>query len=123
MKIRPGLESEYAVYVRNNTKNGYSKGVVDYMERWADLMEAELARGASLESIAQSTSHTADTEGITGFMYGCAVSALAHFWEHGETLRQWHNLKTQIGTEGERANKDGGVLNPAILTIKGSKDQ
>jgi hypothetical protein len=50
-------------------------------------------------------------------MYGCAVQGLAYFWEHGEELRQWHNLDTQIKDEGEQANKSGGVLNPAILTI------
>ena len=50
-------------------------------------------------------------------MYGCAVSALGLFWEHGEELRQWHNLKTQIKDEGEKANASGGVLNPALLTI------
>jgi len=32
-------------------------------------------------------------------------------------LRQWHNLKTQIKDEGEKANASGGVLNPALLTI------
>lgn len=61
--------------------------------------------------------YSSHTEGITGFMYGCAVSALAHFWAHGEALRRWHNLDTQIGTEGEKANESGGVLNPALLNI------
>ena len=81
-------------------------------------MEARLAEGATIADISHETSRTADTEGITGFMYGAAVDLLARHWEHGEELRLWHNLDTQLGTEGERANASGGVLNPAILTVE-----
>lgn len=90
---------------------------IRYAERWADLMELKLAEGIKLADVANATSHEADTEGITGFMYGCAVSILAKVWDHGEELRRWHNLETQIGTEGEQANQSGGVLNPALLRI------
>ncbi len=95
----------------------YGHRVMTYAEDWANFMERELARGAKLEDIAEATSREADTDGITGFMYGAAVSTLAAVWEHGEALRRWHNLETQIGTEGERANASGGTLNPALLNI------
>jgi hypothetical protein len=88
-----------------------------YAERWAYLMEHEMEEGKKLVDIAKTTSHTADEEGITGFMYGCAVSILSRVWIHGEELRRWHNLDTQIGHEGERANEKGTVLNPALLNI------
>jgi len=117
VKLVAGKEAEYMQYVASNSKDGYSKGVVDYGEKWAALMEESLAGGKALADIADNTSHLADTDGITGFMYGCAVQALSHFWIHGEELRRWHNLKTQIGTEGEKANESGGVLNPAIINI------
>ena len=117
MKLKAGMEKEYQEYYDNNTKDGYSKGVVDFTQRWADLMEDWMGQGANIADIAKRASHEADTEGLTGFMYGCAVQALAHFWEHGEELRRWHNIDTQIGTEGEKANESGGVLNPAILTV------
>ena len=42
---------------------------------------------------------------------------LAQCGVHGEALRRWHNRDTQIGTEGDKANESGGVLNPALLTI------
>ena len=100
-----------------NMDGGYGEGVMSYAERWARLMQQELAHGATLEEIADQLSHEADTEGITGFQYGCAVSILAKCWKHGEELRKWHNLKTQLGDEGERANENGGVLNPALLKI------
>lgn len=100
-----------------NNDDPYGACVVRYAERWADLMETEMASGAKLEDIAKETSHTADTEGITGFMYGAAVSILSGVWQHGEALRRWHNVKTQIKDEGDRANETGGVLNPALLSI------
>jgi hypothetical protein len=90
---------------------------VRFAARWANYMEREMANGASLKDIADTASHEADKEGIAGFMYGCAVSVLSKVWKHGEELRRWHNLKTQIGNEGERANESGGTLNPALLSI------
>ena len=102
---------------KGKNRNFYGAGVVVYAERWARLMQLEIAGGKSLEEVAEATSHEADTDGITGFMYGCAVSILVHCWKHGERLRRWHNLKIQIGNEGEKANENGGVLNPALLSI------
>jgi hypothetical protein len=117
MKIVEGKEKEYSDYQLKNSKDAYSNRVVTYGEDWANLMEAHIAEGIPLENCADTDSHTADTDGITGFMYGCAVTALARFWIHGEALRKWHNLKTQLGHEGEKANESGGVLNPAILNV------
>lgn len=103
-------------------QEGYGLAVMEYTECWADLMEQALEGGAELEDIADSASHEADTDGITGFMYGCAVTMLARCWVHGERLRHWHNLKTQIRDEGERANESGEVLNPALFTIGTPED-
>lgn len=118
MKIKAGLEAEYAEYKANNT-DPYGGRVVSYGEDWTTLMEELMNSGKPLAEVADACSHQADTDGITGFMYGCAVSALAKYWEHGEELRRWHNLRTQIGKEGEKANETGGTLNPALLTIEG----
>ena len=60
-----------------------------------------------------------NSDSKSGFQYGAAVTTLAACWEHGDELRRWHNLKSQIGNEGEKANESGGVLNPAILNIDG----
>lgn len=88
----------------------YGSCVVRYAERWANAMEKEMESGKSLIDIADATSHKADTEGITGYMYVCAVSILSQVWEHGEELRKWHNK--EYGYEGN------GIVNPAIITIK-----
>lgn len=116
MKLKTGTEQEYEQYKAKNA-DPYGGRVVSYGEDWANLMERRMKNGEKIADIAGPTSREADTDGITGFMYGCAVQALAHFWEHGEALRLWHNLKSQIGKEGEKANESGGVLNPAVLKL------
>lgn len=102
-------------FVEANSEDGYSLGVVTYSQRWARLMQQAMDRGAELEDIASTTSLEADVDGITGFMYGAAVNALASYWKYGEPLRRWHN--TRFGKSGEQANETGGVINPAVLTI------
>jgi hypothetical protein len=106
---------------RDRNSDDYSRACFTFAERWAALLEAEVACGecaaTAIAENAQRLCRVADTEGITGFMYGAAVSILAHCWVHGEELRQWHNLDTQIGNEGKRANKGSGVLNPALLSF------
>lgn len=99
--------------------DGYGGAVIRYAELWARLMEGRISNGDTVESCAEEASHIADDEGITGFMYGCTVSILSQVWVHGEDLRQWHNIKTQIKNEGEKANESGGVLNPALLCVHG----
>jgi len=102
-----------------NNQDEYGKEIYRYAESWADLMEAEMEKfGVSVSDCAKNSSHKADTSAITGFMYGVAVAVLSNVWEHGEELRRWHNLDTQINNEGEEANESGGVLNPAILNIQ-----
>jgi hypothetical protein len=95
-------------YVKVNT-DGYGKACVDYARNWARLMQKKMSDGAELKDIAGACSHLADTEGITGFMYGAAVSMLSKCWSHGEELRKWHNK--EYNHEGE------GVVNPAVITI------
>lgn len=91
-------------------KDGYGQAVFRYAERWADMMEDKISKGEKIKDIADRLSHEADTEGITGFMYGASVSILTQCWEHGEELRKWHNKEYDY--EGD------GVVNPAILTVK-----
>lgn len=116
MKIKLGMEREWAKFVAANSLDGYSKGIVDFATDWANLMEAD---GEEVDKVAKPCSSKADEKyGITGFMYGAAVSTLCKFWERGEELRQWHNLDVQIRDEGVKANESGGVLNPAILIVR-----
>lgn len=113
MQIVPAEKESFDKWVAIND-DPYGKACVDYAIRWANLMEQHMAAGAKLEDIADNDSHAADTEGITGFMYGAACGGLAKFWIHGDQLRRWHNAK--YGVTEEQAK--GGTVNPAIITIE-----
>lgn len=112
----------WAECVKNN-QDAYGSAVIRYTETWGRIMQVMMSRGSTVEECAEETSHIADVEGITGFMYGCAANFLAQTWRHGEALRRWHNKETQLGTEGDEANESGGVLNPAMLRIGGDEDE
>lgn len=107
MKIKN--EKGYQEWV--DAQNGHSYGLAcfRYAEKWAELMESEIAQGKEIKYIAERLSHQADTEGITGFMYGVAVTILSNFWEYGAELRVWHNAKYNYDGDGE--------ANPALLQV------
>lgn len=119
MKLKDPEGWAKSVEVNGNDPHDYGGVVTYFAEAWANLMEEQMAQGKKLENIASSSEKQIDKDlgqyGLTGFQYGCAVSILSQVWEYGEELRRWHNLKTQIGNEGEKANERGTVLNPALL--------
>lgn len=118
MKIKEGMEQERAEYEAKNSGDPYSRGVIDYELAWAAAMEAQIAQGKTVAEIAKEASRTADTEGITGFMYGCAVQGLAHTWAHGAELLKWHNREyIDDEAKADAATARGGCVNPAIITI------
>ena len=96
---------------KDNNQDGYDGGVIAYAERWARLMQVEISAGKKLEDVADATSHEADIDGITGFMYGAAVHTLASCWKHGDQLRKWHNKQYGKSEDTE------GTVNPAVLTV------
>lgn len=112
MKIIEGKEKEYREWFNKNS-DSYSRECFLYAERWADLLEKEITSDEDAQSVimrcADNLSHIADLNGITGFMFGCAVSILCQCWQYGEELRKWNNK--EYGYEGD------GVVNPAVLTI------
>lgn len=119
-KTEDGKDMLYEEWKAVQGDDPYGKCIFAVAEAWADEMEKGIASGKAIKDIAQSTFSEVDKRpgfGVTGFMYGAAVSVLARCWEHGEELRVWHNLDTQMGTEGEEANAKGSVLNPALLRI------
>lgn len=109
MKIKNQVS--YDKWYKANSDDAYGMAVLNFAHRWADLMEAAIAEGATVESCKENTERAADQEGITGFMYGCAVQFLSQCWEHGEELRKVHNK--EYGHEDST-----GVVNPAILVVK-----
>lgn len=43
MIIKEGKVEEYNRFVEVNSNDGYSYGVVKYMNKWAEMMESEIA--------------------------------------------------------------------------------
>ena len=108
MKIKEDMKDKFQEG-RNVNKDAYGNAVYKYLIRWANIMEDRMSKGETISDMAEETSHKADTEGITGFMHGCAVSILAQTWEYGEELRTWYN--SQYGYKGE------GTVNPAVMSV------
>ena len=120
MKVKQDKIHDWSYTCAINCSSPYGHCVTEIADAWATEMEKCLDKGETVEQCADRVFREVDARpgfGITGFMYGCAVSILADVWEHGEELRRWHNLKTQIHHEGERANEEGKTLNPALLNI------
>lgn len=109
-------EDEWKGFVESNS-DPYGSACVRYAETWALLMKAkmidDMVKDADvldwMQENASDLSHEADTEGITGFMYGAAVQMLSKCWKYGEDLRKWHNK--EYDHEGD------GVVNPAIINV------
>lgn len=116
MKVKADKATQHAESIRNND-DPYGRGILSYATRWADMMEAKVDAGASVADIAERTSNEADTDGITGFMYGAAVGFLKAFWEHGDELARWHNRKYLPPDEADAAADAGKTVNPAVMTI------
>ena len=113
MKIVKGKEQEYKGWYEKNS-DPYGRACFTYAERWAGMMEEKIdeSKEEAMKVIidnAEKLSYEADKEGITGFMYGMAVSILSQCWKYGECLRKWHNKEYEYDGDG--------VVNPAVITV------
>lgn len=100
----------------------YGGCVIRFAEAWADAIEEAMAKGETLEAVAERLCREVDRRpgfGITGAMYGMAIVVLSQCWEHGEALRRWHNLDLSPEQGAEANDKPGAVLNPAMIVIAG----
>jgi len=113
MKIRKGEEVFWEKVKRNN-QDPYGKAVIDCVEKVGNFLD----RGLSPELAWDMGIHDS---GITGFQAGGIVSILSQVHPRGEEFRKWWNIENQIKDEGEKANKKGSVLNPALLEIDEKK--
>ena len=114
--IANGMQAEWEkckeINLGNQSKDAheYNKCIIDYTILWAQYMEYLMAKhNQKLADIWDRASHLADIDGITGFMYGCAVGLLSSVWKYGEELRIVHNRQYDYAGDG--------VVNPAILTV------
>lgn len=72
--------------LRTANTDDYGRTVVRFAEKWADLMESELAQDKSLAEIARTTSQQIGIE-ISGAQFSVALNTLSQTWKYGAGLR------------------------------------
>jgi hypothetical protein len=63
--------------------------VVAFAQRWAELMEARIAQGATVSEIANETMLQANTDKLSVDGLYQASQILTYVWEHGSALQAW----------------------------------
>lgn len=101
--------------VKNNT-DPYGKAVVDTAREVMRLLD-ENTNDFNCHQIVCDADKNIKAGGITGFMAGCVAQIVSQLHSRGEEFHRKWNLDNQIGSEGEKANEKGGVLNPALLNV------
>lgn len=129
MQIKPEMQDRYRAAFDKNS-DPYGRAVFIYLEALANEYEKRIEAEkpdvtneeeliAFFEKHHQECERIADEPagGITGFMYGRAISCLRDCWVHGAALNRWLNRKWNP-EQGDEISDNGGSINPAILTIK-----
>ena len=76
----------WAKVVEENKKD--MMRMLRFTSRWAQIMEMEIAENKKLSRIAKKASHKANSEGLSGSEFECALEILCGVWRHGKELRR-----------------------------------
>ena len=98
-----------------NNKDPYGKACVDVARRVMELLDEQ--EEFDTHAIIVQADKDVGAGGITGFMAGAVASMVSQCHSRGDEFRRAWNTDTAIGDEGEKANEEGGVINPALLVI------
>ena len=98
-------------------KDFYGKACVDVARQAMKILDEEPDDFDTHKLICRADDESG-AGGITGFMAGCVAQMISRCHSRGEEFRCKWNRGNQISDEGEKANKSGGILNPAILHIE-----
>lgn len=109
-------EKKWTKWVEANT-DPYGKCCVDVAREVMRLLDEDAGDFDTHEIICRADKNTTGG-GITGFMSGCVASMVSEVHSRGEEFRRKWNKDNQIHDEGDKANDSGGVLNPALLSIR-----
>lgn len=102
-------------WVKSNT-DPYGEACIKVARRAMEILD-EQPGDFNCHKLICRADDEAQTGGITGFMAGCVASMISKCHSRGEEFRRKWNRDNQIGTEGDKANDSGGVLNPALLVV------
>lgn len=87
----------WTCFVRRNSTHFYNRSIVEYACRWARFMQYLIeTQNKTVSQIAENTSYICNIDGITGFQFKYALSALSELWLYGDELLQWYNNKYGI---------------------------
>lgn len=104
-------QEKWDEYVKINVDD-YSKCCVDVARRVMEILD----ENKDFDCHALLCQADIDDD-LTGFMAGCVASMVSQCHSRGEEFRKKWNIANGIQDEGEKANKEGGILNPALITI------
>ncbi len=73
---------------------GYAQSMVEYIERWARLMQVRIRAGQKIEDVAIGASYEADFDGIRLLVFQRAMVELSLHWKFGKELlrERWRGL-------------------------------
>ena len=108
-------EKEWNKHVEVN-KDSYGKCCVDVTRQVMKILDDEPGDFDPHTIICRADDEV-KAGGITGFMAGCVTSIVGQCHSRGDEFRRKWNKDVQIGNEGDKANEEGGTLNPALLNI------
>lgn len=95
MRLQDALKSATPIQLKDtdawrrfleDNQDGYVRRAMRFADDWARLMQQEIDRGQTIAQCADATARLADDDGITGAMYGFALSILGMCWVHGDEL-------------------------------------
>lgn len=121
MPIKDVSVDEWNKCIKNN-KDPYGKACVDIAREVMRMLDEDpkyqhpLVKKDTWQIICDADK-SIDAGGITGFMAGCVANIVSNAHSRGEEFRIQWNLDNSIRDEGQKANVEGGVINPAILVI------
>lgn len=100
----------------NKNKDAYGKACVDVARCVMEILDEN--KPFSAHNIICRANKEVQA-GITGFMAGCVAQMVSECHTRGEEFRRLWNKDVGItDDDAEKANESGGVINPAILTIR-----
>lgn len=67
---------------RSVNTDPYGNRIMEYASQWMRMMEGRMSQGQTIVSCMQDTARIADNDGISGYMYGAAVSIIKLVWIH-----------------------------------------
>ena len=96
MRIKRGMGEEYGRFCEVNSHDGLSYSVIQFMHKWADLMEASVEQeGKSVDECIDYCSDRAGDGKLPGTIWGYARSAIARFWEYGDEFQHHYDAERE----------------------------